>query len=193
MSACLRLQEAGSALANLIFGAVNPSGKLPLSFPASMDDTWLGNPVNPVQVLAGTRPFLCPASLRTPVPVLVQYPGVEVDGVLTATYTEGLFFGYRWYDAQQTAPLWSFGKRLTTHRAYRCVPARFILWISLFALHCRCRPRVIVHDFQLLRSRSRGIGLLFFKRYYIILSCQRGSRRWCRGRTALPRIPGDGG
>jgi hypothetical protein len=52
-----------------------------------MDDTWLGNPVNPI-----------------------QYPGVDVGGVLTATYTEGLFFGYRWYDAQGTAPLWPFGE-----------------------------------------------------------------------------------
>jgi hypothetical protein len=37
------------SLANIIFGDVNPSGKLPVSFPNNMSDTWLGNPVNPQQ------------------------------------------------------------------------------------------------------------------------------------------------
>lgn len=51
-------QEAGNALANALFGVVNPSGKLPVSFPNNMNDTWLGNPVNPAQypgvVMPGT-------------------------------------------------------------------------------------------------------------------------------------------
>ena len=46
-------QEAGSALASVLFGEVNPGGKLTLSFPKTMNDTWLsvypGGPVNPEQ------------------------------------------------------------------------------------------------------------------------------------------------
>jgi beta-glucosidase len=85
-------QEAGNALANALFGDVNPSGKLPVSFPASMNDTWLGNPVNPA-----------------------QYPGVPLNGESfpTATFSEGVFFGYRWYDQQGTDPLWPFGHGLS--------------------------------------------------------------------------------
>jgi beta-glucosidase len=84
-------QEAGNALANALFGAVNPSGKLPVSFPGSMNDTWLGNPVNPL-----------------------QYPGTDRGkGWLEADYTENLLIGYRWYDQQNIEPLWPFGHGLS--------------------------------------------------------------------------------
>jgi beta-glucosidase len=84
-------QEAGNSLANLLFNVVPPQGKLPVSFPASMTDTWLGNPVNPL-----------------------QYPGTDRGrGFLEVDYSEGLFFGYRWYDAQGTDPLWAFGHGLS--------------------------------------------------------------------------------
>jgi len=90
-------QEAGNAIANVIFGDVNPSGKLPLTFPASMTDTWLslpnpGGPINPQ-----------------------SYPGKVLgsDSFPTAILYEGLFFGYRWYDMQGTDPLWPFGHGLS--------------------------------------------------------------------------------
>jgi len=72
-------EEDGNVLADLVFGRANPSGKLPLTFPKAEADT--------------------PA--HTP----QQYPGVN--GV--ATYSEGLQVGYRWYDAQNIAPLFPFG------------------------------------------------------------------------------------
>ena len=56
------------------------SGKLPVSFPASMNDTWLslpnpGGPINPQ-----------------------SFPGVVIndDSFPTAILAEGLLFGYRW-------------------------------------------------------------------------------------------------
>lgn len=81
-------QEAGAALARLLFGAVSPSGKLPLSFPASEDDTWIQDPA--------------------------QYPGLPgADGWQHAAYSEGLEMGYRWYDARALQPLFPFGHGLS--------------------------------------------------------------------------------
>jgi beta-glucosidase len=76
-------QEDGNAVADLLFGVANPSGKLPATFPLSA---------------AGV-----PA--HTP----EQYPGVVIAGIPTATYSEGLQIGYRWYDAQGIRPLFPFG------------------------------------------------------------------------------------
>lgn len=67
-----------------------------------------GRPYKPHPGEAGAGPR--EAGARLQLRAHEQYPGVEVDGVLTATYTEGLFFGYRWFDAQGTAPLWPFGE-----------------------------------------------------------------------------------
>jgi beta-glucosidase len=75
--------EDGNAVADLLFGLANPSGKLPASFPVN----------------AGDVPAHTPE----------QYPGVIVNGVPTATYSEGLQIGYRWYDAQGIQPLFPFG------------------------------------------------------------------------------------
>ena len=70
----------GPAAAAAILGEINPSGKLTLSFPASMDQTWLGNPsLNPA-----------------------QYPGtVRSHSWQEADYSERLEVGYRWYDAER--------------------------------------------------------------------------------------------
>ena len=76
-------EEDGNAVAAVLFGDVNPSGKLPISFPRKDADT--------------------PA--HTP----EQYPGVNG----TAAYSEGLKVGYRWYDAEDIAPLFPFGYGLS--------------------------------------------------------------------------------
>jgi beta-glucosidase len=76
-------EEDGNALASVLFGDVNPSGKLPITFPRSAADT--------------------------PVHTPKQSPGV--DG--TVTYSEGLEVGYRWYDAQKITPLFPFGYGLS--------------------------------------------------------------------------------
>jgi beta-glucosidase len=76
-------QESGTAIAALLFGDANPSGKLPVTFPRSLD-----------QVPAST-----PA----------QWTGV--DGQVQ--YSEGLEVGYRWYDTENLTPLFPFGYGLS--------------------------------------------------------------------------------
>ncbi|MEV7038584.1 glycoside hydrolase family 3 C-terminal domain-containing protein [Amycolatopsis sp. NPDC051061] len=76
-------QQDGAAVAGVLFGDVNPSAKLPITFPAADADTPANTPA--------------------------QFPGVG--GV--ATYSEGLQVGYRWFDAQGRAPLFPFGHGLS--------------------------------------------------------------------------------
>ncbi|MGP8155895.1 MAG: beta-glucosidase family protein [Candidatus Acidiferrales bacterium] len=80
-------EEDGNAVAAVLFGDVNPSGKLPLTIPVSASD--------PDPPADGSAP--------------AQYPGVLVGGVPTATYSEGIFVGYRHYDENGIAPLFPFG------------------------------------------------------------------------------------
>ncbi|HEY4464733.1 MAG TPA: glycoside hydrolase family 3 C-terminal domain-containing protein [Streptosporangiaceae bacterium] len=76
-------QEDGNAIAAVLFGDVNPSGHLPVTFPQSL-----------AQVPAST-----PA----------QWPGVNGQ----VQYSEGLDVGYRWYDAKNLTPLFPFGYGLS--------------------------------------------------------------------------------
>jgi beta-glucosidase len=77
-------QEEGHAIAALLFGDVNPSAKLPQTFPKSQKDL--------------------------PTKTQSQYPGVnDSKGVPHASYSERLKVGYRWYDSQGIAPLFPFG------------------------------------------------------------------------------------
>jgi beta-glucosidase len=77
-------QQDGNAIAALLFGDVNPSAKLPETFPVSQQDL----------------------PTRTP----LQYPGViGSDGFPHAVYSERLLVGYRWYDAKNIKPLFPFG------------------------------------------------------------------------------------
>lgn len=76
-------EEDGNAVADVLFGEVNPSGRLPITFPKRIEDT--------------------PA--HTP----EQYPGVG--GI--AKYSEGVFVGYRYYDQNNIVPLFPFGHGLS--------------------------------------------------------------------------------
>ena len=71
--------EGGNALARVLFGDVNPSGKLPCTFPKQLADS--------------------------PAHALDAYPGTNG----TVTYTEGLLVGYRWFDTKKIEPLFPFG------------------------------------------------------------------------------------
>jgi beta-glucosidase len=79
-------QEDGNAIAALLFGDVNPSGRLTETFPAAQKDL-------PTQSTS-------------------QWPGVTQTGDSVgphAKYSEGLLVGYRWYDAKHITPLFPFG------------------------------------------------------------------------------------
>ncbi len=77
--------EGGVALANVLFGKVNPSGKLPMTFPRRLADS-------PPHALGAKA-----------------YPGV--DG--TVNYAEGLLVGYRWFDTKRIEPRFPFGHGLS--------------------------------------------------------------------------------
>ncbi|WP_329361573.1 glycoside hydrolase family 3 C-terminal domain-containing protein [Streptomyces sp. NBC_00669] len=82
-------QQNGAALASVLFGDVDPSGKLPQTWPASMSQLPTADPS--------------------------RYPGT-VDVATNTTdyhYSEGLDVGYRWYDAHHLTPLFPFGYGLT--------------------------------------------------------------------------------
>jgi beta-glucosidase len=75
--------EGGNAIARVLFGDVNPSGKLPCTFPRRLEDS--------------------------PAHALGAYPGEN----LTVRYEEGLLVGYRWFDAKKIEPLFPFGHGLS--------------------------------------------------------------------------------
>lgn len=75
--------ESGNAIASVLFGFTNPSGKLPFTFPVRLED-------NAAHALNA-------------------YPG---DGK-TVEYKEGIFVGYRWTEKEKIKPLFAFGHGLS--------------------------------------------------------------------------------
>jgi beta-glucosidase len=78
--------EGGNALARVLFGDVDPSGKLPCTFPKRLADS--------------------------PAHALHAYPGENGKEI----YKEGLLVGYRWFDAENIGPLFPFGYGLSYTR-----------------------------------------------------------------------------
>ncbi len=84
-------QDEGDAIASVLFGATNPSGHLPETFPSSVSQL--------------------PTAGSTD-----QYPGVTVPGDSVGpevSYSEGLNVGYRWYEDMGLTPLFPFGYGLS--------------------------------------------------------------------------------
>jgi beta-glucosidase len=77
--------EMGHAIADVVSGAVNPSGKLPFTFPVKLEDN--------AAISFGK----------------MSYPGDGVDEY----YKEGLLVGYRWNDTKKVKPLFPFGYGLS--------------------------------------------------------------------------------
>jgi beta-glucosidase len=76
-------EQGGRALAEILFGAVNPSGRLPVTFERKEEDN----------------------------PAFANY--YEEPGTNRIVYKEGVFVGYRGYDHNQTKPLFPFGYGLS--------------------------------------------------------------------------------
>ena len=75
--------ENGNALADVLTGKINPSGKLPFTFPAELKDS--------------------------PAHALDAYPGNNLE----VNYKEGILVGYRWFDTKKIEPLYCFGYGLS--------------------------------------------------------------------------------
>lgn len=79
-------EQAADSIAALLTGKANPSGKLPVTFPAD--------------------------EINGPTDQPARYPGIGT----TARYDENILVGYRWYDAKGIAPLYPFGHGLSYTR-----------------------------------------------------------------------------
>lgn len=75
--------EGGNALARILFGQVNPSGKLPMTFPKKLEDV-------------GAH-------------ALGQYPGDTVN----VYYYDDIYVGYRYFDTWKVEPQFAFGHGLS--------------------------------------------------------------------------------
>ena len=80
--------EAGHSIADVLSGDVNPSGKLPFTFPARLEDV--------------------------PAHIFGDYTGVASSDTVDIEYKDGMNVGYRWTDRQKkTRPLFAFGHGLS--------------------------------------------------------------------------------
>ena len=84
--------ESGNVFADILFGDINPSGKLPFTFPKQLEDS--------------------------PAHKIGDYPGQNS----TVEYKEGIFVGYRYYDTYNVDPQFAFGHGLSfTEFGYKSI------------------------------------------------------------------------
>ena len=81
-------QQGGAAVAELLRGTVNPSGKLPVSYPVSYAD----------------------------VPSSKSFPGIPADLPVNSYYNEGVYIGYRYYTTYDVPVSYPFGYGLSYTR-----------------------------------------------------------------------------
>jgi beta-glucosidase len=82
--------RGGEAVARVLFGDVNPSGRLPVTFPKSETDLPHANVAGMLPAPAGGEPI----QQKTPFDI---------------NYSEGLKVGYKWFEAEGKEPLFPFG------------------------------------------------------------------------------------
>ena len=79
--------ETGHSIADILSGKANPSGKLPFTFPVTLEDS--------------------------PAHAVGDYPGTRNGDVWDMEYKEGILVGYRWFDTKDIKPLFAFGHGLS--------------------------------------------------------------------------------
>ncbi len=93
-------QIGNRALAEILCGDVNPSGRLPITIERRFEDSpGYGYIPAGEQLYAGKMPM-----------EEMKHPGYQIE------YKEGVFVGYRWYEAKKLAPLYAFGSGLSYTR-----------------------------------------------------------------------------
>ncbi|CAN7206671.1 beta-glucosidase [Phenylobacterium sp. LjRoot225] len=99
-------QRGGQAIARILTGAANPSGRLAITFPATIEQT--------------PNPKLPGADIAVGKSELDLYDLPDDRKHFPVGYPEGADVGYRWYDRTRARPLFAFGHGLSyTHFAYR--------------------------------------------------------------------------
>ena len=106
--------EGGTALAEVLFGDIAPSGKLPFTFPVKLEDSpayAMGN--FPDTTVGGDlftlmfRPDVIAMSPEERQKYIDSLPKPE------SHYTEGSLVGYRWFDTKEVKPMYAFGHGLS--------------------------------------------------------------------------------
>ena len=106
--------EGGTALAEVLFGDIAPSGKLPFTFPAKLEDSpafAMGNFPDPN---AGGDLFTL--MYREDVMRMSREERQKLIDAMpkpTSKYTEGFLVGYRWFDTKNVKPMYAFGHGLS--------------------------------------------------------------------------------
>ncbi|WP_172704959.1 beta-glucosidase family protein [Sphingomonas sp. LH128] len=101
-------QRGGEAIARILLGEVDPSGRLPITFPASVDQPPRSEPAGLAELHA--------ANARRKAGDKTIYGMSGGVAPFTVDYPEGADVGYRWYAAKQRKPLFPFGYGLTYTR-----------------------------------------------------------------------------
>ena len=104
--------EGGTALAEVLFGDIAPSGKLPFTFPVKLEDSpayAMGNFPN----AEPTGGDLFTEQYRNDITGGQQRDRRAQRPIPISEYTEGLLVGYRWYDTKGVKPMYAFGHGLS--------------------------------------------------------------------------------
>ena len=114
--------EGGTALAEVLFGDIAPSGKLPFTFPVKLEDSpayALGNFPNEAETDGDlfTERYRREMAQQRQQPAAGQRPqggrGRDMRPSPDSKYSEGLLVGYRWFDTKSVPVMYAFGHGLS--------------------------------------------------------------------------------
>ena len=119
--------EGGTALAEVLYGDIAPSGKLPFTFPMQLEDSpayAMGNFPDP----NGAGGDLFTLMFRPDVLAMTPEERQAFINSLpkpVSKYTERFYVGYRWYDSKDIVPMYAFGHGLSyVHFSYDNIAAK---------------------------------------------------------------------